>query len=293
MAKKKKEEGGGGGSPAWMSTFSDLMNLLLCFFVLLFSMSSVDAEKFEEVVASLTSSFSIFDGGGSSISEGNLISSGVSQLTEFDDYYTSVSIAESASIIELVNSIQSYEEYVEEQNLDNTESIAEAIEEALENSGLGEDITVEFDELYVTLTINGSLLFDSESADLTEDATEVASKLGDVLKYYDDYTIEVYGYTDNLPLTDTSVFKDNMWLSFGRAYTIVQYLVNNKGMDDENMNPIARGEKDPVASNDTAEGRSLNRRVEIRIYNAYASGLQSYEDTATSGLTGDDTDTTE
>ena len=46
MAKRKVEEGGG-GSPAWMSTFSDLMNLLLCFFLLLFSMSSVDAEKFQ------------------------------------------------------------------------------------------------------------------------------------------------------------------------------------------------------------------------------------------------------
>ena len=46
---KKKEEQGAPGSPAWMATFSDLMNLLLCFFVLLFSMSTVDAQKFEEV----------------------------------------------------------------------------------------------------------------------------------------------------------------------------------------------------------------------------------------------------
>lgn len=55
MARKKQEEAPK-GSPAWMATFSDLMNLLLCFFVLLFSMSTVDAEKFEMVVASLQSS---------------------------------------------------------------------------------------------------------------------------------------------------------------------------------------------------------------------------------------------
>ena len=58
MARKKQEEAPK-GSPAWMATFSDLMNLLLCFFVLLFSMSTVDAEKFEMVVASLQSSFSV------------------------------------------------------------------------------------------------------------------------------------------------------------------------------------------------------------------------------------------
>lgn len=58
MAKKKQEEAPK-GSPAWMATFSDLMNLLLCFFVLLFSMSTVDAAKFEMVVASLQSTFSV------------------------------------------------------------------------------------------------------------------------------------------------------------------------------------------------------------------------------------------
>ena len=58
MAKKKREEAAK-GSPAWMATFSDLMNLLLCFFVLLFSMSTVDAEKFQMVVASLQSTFSV------------------------------------------------------------------------------------------------------------------------------------------------------------------------------------------------------------------------------------------
>ena len=79
MARKKQEEAPK-GSPAWMNTFSDLMNLLLCFFVLLFSMSTVDAEKFEMVVASLQSSFSVLPSGGSSIGSGQLISSGIIQL---------------------------------------------------------------------------------------------------------------------------------------------------------------------------------------------------------------------
>ena len=70
-----------------MNTFADLMNLLLCFFVLLFSMSTVDAEKFEMVIASLQSSFSILPSGGASIGDGQMISAGVSQLELLDEYY--------------------------------------------------------------------------------------------------------------------------------------------------------------------------------------------------------------
>ena len=85
MAKRPEEPKP--GSPAWMATFSDLMNLLLCFFVLLFSMSSVDVGKFELVVASLQSSFSILPAGGASIGDGKIISSGINQLEMFDVYY--------------------------------------------------------------------------------------------------------------------------------------------------------------------------------------------------------------
>ena len=89
MAKKKPEDPPQ-GSPAWMATFSDLMNLLLCFFVLLFSMSTVDAQKFELVAASFADTFSIFTAGGKSIGEGILISNGVSQLSNLDKYVTSM-----------------------------------------------------------------------------------------------------------------------------------------------------------------------------------------------------------
>ena len=85
MARRKEDPPK--GSPAWMNTFADLMNLLLCFFVMLFSMSSVNEEKFEKVIASFQSTFSILPGGGASIGEGELISSGISQLENFDSYY--------------------------------------------------------------------------------------------------------------------------------------------------------------------------------------------------------------
>ena len=68
MAKRKEEEPPK-GAPAWQSTFADLMNLLLCFFVMLFAMSTIDAEKFALVAASFSQTFSIFDSGGSSLLE--------------------------------------------------------------------------------------------------------------------------------------------------------------------------------------------------------------------------------
>ena len=85
MAKKEKEEIRTDG---WKDTFSDLMNLLLCFFVLLYSMSNVDQVKYAELVASLSNSFSIFTGGEKAVGDGQLVSSGASQLNNLDEYYS-------------------------------------------------------------------------------------------------------------------------------------------------------------------------------------------------------------
>ena len=104
MARQKKEDPPKGSAP-WMNTFADLMNLLLCFFVLLFSMSTVDAEKFEMVIASLQSSFSILPSGGASIGDGQMISAGVSQLELLDEYYKK---RKSAQLIEAKELAQLY-----------------------------------------------------------------------------------------------------------------------------------------------------------------------------------------
>ena len=111
MAKQKKQKEAPAGSPAWMATFSDLMNLLLCFFVLLFSMSTVDAEKFEEVIASLQSSFSVLPSGGSSIVEGGeFVAAGVSQLDSFSNVYEAMMNSDGDSKGETEDYKQQYEQ---------------------------------------------------------------------------------------------------------------------------------------------------------------------------------------
>lgn len=89
LARKKRASGGGNNAP-WLNTFADLMNLLLCFFVLLFAMSDVDAAKFDSISTSMANSIGIFEGGGSSVGTGNLISSGMTQMNELGDYYTNM-----------------------------------------------------------------------------------------------------------------------------------------------------------------------------------------------------------
>lgn len=277
MARKKKQEDAPAGSPAWMATFSDLMNLLLCFFVLLFSMSSVDAAKFEEIAASLNASFSIFDSGAPSITDGGLISSGVSQLTQLDNYQHSM--GENQDELDDNDDISDEDIKDKYENIQAgaTEELGEQVEDNLNNEGLMAGdyegyIDMEVTAQYVTLTLNGAILFDSGRAEIKSNAVEFMNKLGNVLSRYMNNHIEVKGYTDSVPVSAGSKYADNMELSQARAYSVYKFLVKEKGMSEEKLECAGRGEQDPIATNDTAEGRALNRRVEIRIYSILNDG---------------------
>ena len=128
MANRKPEEPPK-GAPAWQSTFADLMNLLLCFFVLLFSMSSINEEKYELIVASFSkSTFSIFEAGSSAIGDGVLVSNGVSQLNELSDYINSMGLNSDG---------ENYD--IESENTNNAESDTESdMMEEMTESGLEE-----------------------------------------------------------------------------------------------------------------------------------------------------------
>lgn len=262
---KKREEDPPKGSPAWMSTFSDLMNLLLCFFVLLFSMSTVDAEKFQEVIASLQNTFSILPNGGAAIGDGQLISSGVSQLEMLDNYFKNSQSEEQEQEKEL-------KEQFEEQALAESEEMAEQIEEQAIQYGIQDDIEIEFNAEYVTLNLNGTLLFDSGRDELKTEAYPLVDKIGKILESYHENMIEVEGHTDNVPIS-SSKFANNNVLSMFRALTVADYLRANTIIDPSHIKSSGRGEYAPIADNSTAEGRARNRRVEIKIYNSYYSEL--------------------
>lgn len=273
MAKKKREEAPK-GSPAWMATFSDLMNLLLCFFVLLFSMSTVDAQKFEMIVASMQNSFSILPSGGSSMGEGQMVSAGVSQLEFLDNYYkedtNSNSEAENENDIQSNQSQQSVEEAYQEQALAESEEMAEEIEEMAEAGGIQDQVEVDFNAQYVLLTLNGALLFDSGSSDIREDAYPLVDKIGAILNNYNQNIIEIEGHTDNVPISGGK-YENNNVLSMYRALTVADYIREITSLNPGLIKSSGRGDYVPVADNSTPEGRARNRRVEIKIYNSYNS----------------------
>ena len=277
MARRKEDPPK--GSPAWMNTFADLMNLLLCFFVMLFSMSSVNEEKFEKVIASFQSTFSILPGGGASIGEGELISSGISQLENFDSYYNQQLSSQSDGQTEEEKDIT---EADEQQDLEESEDMAQQLENALSQYGIQDDVEVDFNAEYVTLNMNGALLFDSASAELRDEAYPLVNKLGKILVTYDNNIIEVEGHTDNVPI-HSSKYEDNNVLSMYRALAVANYLRDTTTLDPAYIKSSGRGEYVPIADNATPEGRARNRRVEIKIYNSYNSNVSgtSTDDTGT------------
>ena len=183
MAKRKVEESGG-GEASWLNTFADLMNLLLCFFVLLFAMSTVDADKWEQLINSMQkSSFSILSSGGASVGEGMMIATGVSQLEKLDDYFkeeTNSSDAEETEPMDKETEPTAEEELKEEYEaagLKESEEMAEQIEEMLAKKQIADQAEVDVNAQFVRITLSGALLFDSAQSQIREDALPLVDKL--------------------------------------------------------------------------------------------------------------------
>lgn len=276
MARKKQEEAPK-GSPAWMATFSDLMNLLLCFFVLLFSMSTVDNEKFQMVISSLQSSFSVLPAGGKTIGDGDMVGAGISQLKELDIYYNQSANSdgtEKGGVGESDQETISPEDVAElydEQALSESEEMAQEITEQVAQNGIQDQVEVDFNAQYVLLTLNGAILFDSGKAEIRTEAEPLIAKVGMILQSYDSNIIEIEGHTDNVPI-HSQKYEDNNVLSMYRALYVADYIRSNTNLSPSLIKSSGRGEYVPVADNATAEGRARNRRVEIKIYNSYNSG---------------------
>ena len=288
MARKKRREEPSGGNAPWMNTYADLMTLLLCFFVLLFAMSDIDGEKFQDFSISMSNSIGIFDGGGSSFGDGPLISSGMSQLNELDRYFTNMGKQGHESKIENEGE---YDPTTKENTkdapfegdlgdayeviLDKMQEVSgdmySTLEEFTDTYNLGDYVELSIDPefRYVQLSMKGSILYESGKADIIEEAKPILSRLGDVLGKFDGYIIEIIGHTDNVPMTSPT-FKDNNWLSSARALNAAEFLIDNNKLNPDTVKYSGRGEYEPIADNNTSEGRAKNRRIEIRIFNEYS-----------------------
>ncbi len=248
----------------WLISYADFITLLFAFFVVMYSISSVNEGKFrvlsESLVASFRSPLKSLD----PIQVGELARS------------THVPDSELARVPAVVtpplpprpekeSSGDSQEERLTEEQKQNMIRISEQIQESMKPLIDSDLIDVKRTELWVEVAIKSSILFPSGSARLSPEAIPTLERIAAILVPLPN-TIDVEGFTDNVPIS-TPIYPSNWELSAARAASVVHLFVE-KGVDPLRLAAIGYGEYHPVADNSTPEGRSRNRRVVLVIHGA-------------------------
>ncbi len=219
------------GAPTWMVTFGDLMSLLLTFFILLFSMSEIEVEKFRQAAKSLHEGF------GSSVVD--------------------MSLNEDLAVSDAADSVVVSTIDPADVELDR---IANILEEFAEENGLETSLLVDRTDEGVYLRIKDAVLFQPGFAEVEEQSIWIVEKLSH-LTLEIDIPVTVAGHTDDIPISSPR-YKSNWELSAARAAGVARALVD-LGHDAAEIQVTAFGEYRPIDTNETAEGRARNRRVEL------------------------------
>ncbi len=224
--------------PAWLAAFGDLMSLLLCFFVLLLSMSSMDAKKISEAIGSLSGAMSVLEGG---------------TKTEI-----------SKQRIQESTPIESQDETSETVN--RVQQAAGDANEMMEQSQ-GPTITVEEAQEGFVIELPAALLFKPGSATIeNQDALLFLKRIALIIEELpNDMEVSVQGHTDEGNPGKNSPFKDNWELSTARAISVLHELLLD-GVEPSRVSASGYAEFKPVATNATKSGREKNRRVELHFY---------------------------
>jgi chemotaxis protein MotB len=220
MGRSKKNSGN------WLMTYSDLVTLLLVFFVLLYMLTpGIDDSIFDNFISYFQSSVGVIN------------QSAVVSHTSQDrrDSYR----------IELVQRW-------------------EAVEEIMERYGFSSQVDIEHIPEGVKITLSDSLTFNSGSSDLLPTARLALEEIANVFDDEIEGT-EVQGHTDNVPVSPLSYYRSNWHLGAARAVSVVQFIQERSSLEPSRFKATSFGEYKPVADNDTQEGRRNNRRVEIYI----------------------------
>lgn len=275
------------GLPAWMGTFADLMSLLMCFFVLLLSMATMDANRFKKMAESLNDAFGVqreiivYDivKGTSVVAQHFTPASGdptvldelVQDTTDVEkellgkdaaseeesDEAEAEKDAKNQANVEIVT------EYVEstEAKIEAADELAEEIKEFMVDEIDQSMVSVETDLARVVIRIHEKGSFPSGGADFNLEFMPIMEKITAVVNGSVG-TVTVAGHTDNVPIR-SGLYRSNWELSAARAVTIAQSLLADDSVDQNRL--IIEGHADtvPIAENETPEGRAANRRVEI------------------------------
>ncbi len=248
----------------WMTTYSDMVTLLLTFFVMLFSMATIDKYKFEQIAKSLRNAFLNYD-------ETEMQEGGNGQDL-LDLYNDENSVDKIVSLIE--NNTEKDNLLTNEENIMlgediegnakyKVQDIKEEIEQTIQEQGLSDYVGLVEKKEFLIIRFKSIILFDLSSADIRDSAKDILLKLGNILNKIDNEII-IQGHTDNLPI-NTSQFPSNWELSTRRATNVVHFLIENCGMEPSRLTATGNAEFKPIKPNDTPENRQQNRRIDIVI----------------------------
>lgn len=243
--KKKKDEVH--ISESWLLPYADILTLLLALFIVLFSMSSVDAQKFQRLSQ-------VFNGifvGGTGVSEYN-------DLLPPDNSQASVGKNENDSEKE-EKEVQFAKHEQEE-----LEHIQMKINAYMIQKNLEGKFDISLTQEGLLLTIRDNVLFESGVADVRKEDLTTAKEISELLVMDIPREIIISGHTDNVPIKNAR-FQSNWELSVMRAVNFMKIILENDALDPGLFSAKGFGEFQPIASNDNAEGKAKNRRVEVLI----------------------------
>ncbi|MDD4706850.1 MAG: flagellar motor protein MotB [Bacillota bacterium] len=233
-ARRNRRENGTSDTNSWMTTYSDLVTLLLCFFVLLFSFSVIDAKKFEAIIRSFQGSLGVLDAG----------------KTIDEDQYIS-------------QALQSDRLLQEQLEAESMEWLYRQLDEYIKENDLEATVVLGVEERGLLIRFKDQALFDSGKALIRKDAETIVISIGEILKQ-NERSIRVEGHTDNVPM-NTLLYPSNWELSTARAVNVVKFLIEDVGITPVRLSAAGYGEYHPIADNNTAENRQKNRRVDVVI----------------------------
>ena len=217
------------GLPAWLATFGDLMSLLLTFFVLLLSFSSMEEVKFNHAMGSLQGSMGVFQ----------------------SDPEMSQPIAITMPLVR--GSMR---------QSNNIRKAAEVLEKSLSDEGLEGDIELEGTASGIVIRIQAPVVYDLGVAEFKPEIIPVLYQIGNLLAQLPNQVV-VQGHTDDQPVR--TLFPSNWELSLQRSINAVRFFIADCGVHPRRLAAEGFGEHRPLASNATEEGRLRNRRIEIHI----------------------------
>lgn len=251
MARKKKPE----KEPnleRWLVSYADFITLLFAVFVTLYAMSQTDKKKVEEVIESLRQSFGY--NRTSSSPKPRIIESGnVSIIPNLRPQQQPQKVSRSGKA----------KSHAEEKDF---KAVKAAIEAYLLKTGAQDKVSVEINRRGLVVSLKEAGFFDSGSAVVQQSAYGLLAHVAESLGKYTN-PVRVEGHTDNVPI-NSRTFPSNWELSTARSTFLVQYLIKYYDFEPEKISATGFGEYRPVADNDTADGRSRNRRVDIVLLSA-------------------------